>query len=82
MTLTFITEENTIFAVAENQRYKGKMHEELMYAEITPLGDGFQVKWNDDFFTPHLHLTYADAQQYIKENHSQHEPISNGKEWI
>jgi hypothetical protein len=82
MNIAFLDENGTVFAVAQNQKYKQNVYEELMYAEVTPFGNGFTVRWNDNFFSPEPFSSLEEAKQYIKDNHSHHEPESNGKTWL
>lgn len=82
MKLTFIPDGNIVFAVAQNQRYAGLTHEELLFAEIETKGNVSTIRWNDSFFTPEsLPMTAKDAERYVTQNHLEHEPTSNGKKW-
>lgn len=82
MILEFITEAGTTFAVAQNQKYNGKFHDELIYAEITPFNTGFHLRWSDNFFTPEPFTTLEEAKSSVVREHLSHVPESNGKTWV
>lgn len=84
--ITFITEDNTIFAVEQSVEKGGKFYDELMYAEISRLEVGVKLQWEDDWQHP-LYFKSADdnkelliksAQQYVTENYHRHTPFVNG----
>jgi hypothetical protein len=82
MNLTFLSENGTTFAIAQNQKYHGRIHDELMYAEIVPFSNGVHLRWNDNFFSPEPFSSLEEAKQYVKEHHLKHTPESNGKAWV
>jgi hypothetical protein len=82
MKIEFLTEGGTTFAVALNQKFKRRFYEELLFAEVAPMGDGVVVRWNDDFFNPQPFSNIEEAKQTIINEHSSHTPESNGKEWV
>lgn len=71
-----------MYAIAQAQKYKGKVHEELMYAEIEPYNTGCAVRWCDDFFHPEPFSSVEEAQSYVNEYYNRHIPQNNGKRWI
>lgn len=83
MNLLFLPEGDTIFALAQNQTYRGQHHEELIYAEITTHLDSAIIKWNDSFFKPEVlpGATLEVAKRYVQQNHNFHKPESVGKAW-
>jgi hypothetical protein len=83
MKITFEQEGNSIFAVAQNVKYKGKMCDELLYCEIwlgtLPFSVG--IRWEDDYNKPVNADTIEEAKQHILDNYSSHKPHINGKSY-
>jgi hypothetical protein len=79
--LKFIKETSTIYAVLQNEVYKGKMCEEVMFAEIDKVQGGFKVIWEDSHKEPHLFQELADAKQYVMLEYPKHNGFINGKTW-
>lgn len=80
MNITFLSEGDTIFAVAENQKYRGTVHDELLYAEITFKNGINTIRWNDSFFTPEFITgSLDDAKRYVQQNHLEHKPELNSR---
>lgn len=82
MKIEFLLENGTAYVVAKDQKYKGHFHDELIYGEITPFGNGFQLRWSDNFFSPEPFSSVEEAQDYALLNYIAHEPTSNGKVWL
>lgn len=82
MKIEFESEGGTTYAVAKDQRYQNRIHEELLYAEIAVFGNGYVVRWNDNFFSPEPFSNLEEAKQTVVQDHSHHEPQSNGKSWV
>ncbi len=72
-----------IFAIVQNEVWKGKVHEELMFAEIIPgvasMKDCHQIKWEDDFFNAVITTSLSEAKKHVLDNYKNHIPHSNGK---
>jgi hypothetical protein len=89
MKITFEQEGNSIFAVSQNVKYKGKMCDELMFAEIkeqkgdTVLGSlpFFMVHWEDSYSDGVYFPFEWQAKQYVLDNYSSHKPHINGKSY-
>ena len=82
MKIEFLSENGTTYVLATDQKYKGKFHDELIYGEIEPFGNGFALRWSDNFFSPEPFSSIEEAQAYVKQNFTKHEPTSNGKTWV
>ena len=82
MDIKFLLEQGTTYVVAQDQKYKGKFHDELIYGEIEPFSNGFVLRWSDNFFSPEPFSSIEEAQTYAKLNFGKHEPTSNGKSWV
>lgn len=82
MKIEFISEGGTTYVVARDQKHKGKFHDELIYGEITPFGNGYQLRWSDNFFSPEPFSSVEESKQYALANFMKHEPTSNGKVWL
>lgn len=68
------------FAVSKMEVWKGKVHDELMWAEITPDANNntFTVVWEDDYYNPLTANTLDEAKDHIRKNFSKHKPHING----
>lgn len=68
------------FAISTLQVYKGKIHEELMWCEITPMSHMNTVKivWEDDFYKPEYFDTLELAKAHIIKYWHRHSPYVNG----
>lgn len=82
MDIDFLLENGTTYVVAKEQKYKGKFHDELVYGEITPFGNGFQLRWSDNFFSPEPFSNLDEVKQTVLNDYQDHEPQSNGKVWL
>jgi hypothetical protein len=83
------------FAISQLEKYKGKVYDELMWAEITPgiiamkrraIGitpsmpeEAFIVIWEDDWQNKLVFTTLEEAKQHIIKNFHKHVPHNNGK---
>ena len=79
--MKFLKENDTYFAIIQNDVYNGLMCEEIMYAEIEKSSKGWLVRWEDKFNEPHPFQELADAQQYVLLQYHKHTPFINGKSW-
>lgn len=79
--LKFETEGDSIFAITQNDTYKGKLHDELMYAEIQRKDNVCVVTWEDDFKTKINFSTEELAKSHILRDYLKHKPHSNGNSY-
>lgn len=82
MTLTFAEDRSNnyliYFAIAQNEVYRGKIAEELMFAELVPGEDGVKVVWEDDFYHPVILNTLEEAKRFVLNHYYKHTPHVNG----
>ena len=76
--MKFEQEGNTIFAIEQNVMYKGKFHDELMWAEIEEVPGGMQIRWEDDFSNPVEVESMDVAKHYMLVHKHKHTPYING----
>lgn len=89
MKITFEQEDSVLFAIAQNVHYKGKMCDEILYAEIEevsvniPLGhlSVFSLRWEDCWDKDQSFTTQEEAKQYVIANYTSHKPHINGKSY-
>jgi hypothetical protein len=71
------------FAVSYLEKYKGKTHDELLWAEITPTDkkhpEHFKVIWEDDWQKPIYCTSLEEAKSVVLNNWSKHTPHNNGR---
>lgn len=74
------------FAISKMEIWKGKVHDELIWAELTPgmyekddkQFDGIEVVWEDDYYNPTIVNTMEQAKEHIMKNFYKHTPHING----
>lgn len=66
------------FAISKREIWKGKVHDELMWAEILPIITTFKLTWEDDYYNPIIVDTMEQAKEHIMKNFSKHTPHING----
>lgn len=67
------------YAVSQLEVYKGKAHDELLWAEIRQTGDAqFRVVWEDNWQHPEFFGSLAEAKDHIVKTHNKHTPHING----
>lgn len=76
--IDFIEDGNIVYAVSQKTLYKGKMYDELMWAEIEQGKDTVFVRWEDDFMKRHPFLNIDLAKAFITNNTVFHSPHING----
>lgn len=92
MKISFEIEKNvkttSYCAIAQNEKYKGRMRDELLYATLYAgiAEDGYdaiQVKWEDEWNkTDHkIFKTLELAKTHVLENYKDHEPVILGPSW-
>jgi hypothetical protein len=88
--MIFETSENITYAIQKDAKYKGKIHQELLFAEIIEEARSingqyarvFVTRWEDDWFNGvGTSETLDGAKQFVRENFQSHTPISNGKSY-
>jgi hypothetical protein len=77
MQINFIQEHGTIFCVALNEIYQGRIHEELLYGEISPMHGKHWIRFESDWRHPVVKDTLEEAKQYVCDNHYKFNPHSN-----
>lgn len=68
------------FAISTLEVWKGKAHDELMWAELKP-NEGFApctVRWEDDWKTIHSFESLDAAKDHVLKNWQKHSPHVNG----
>ena len=79
MKIKFVQSDGSYFAISENAFYNGRYFDELMWAEITPKGDGFSVKWEDAWNKPEtIPGSFDEVSKHIFSTHKSHKPHING----
>lgn len=67
------------YAISQLEIWRGKAHDELLWAEIRQTGPKeFRVVWEDDWQHPVFVESLAAAKQHILSTYSEHEPHING----
>jgi len=79
--MKFLKENDTVFALIQNEEYKGQMCEEVLFAEINKTSKGYEVLWEDNHREKHLFQDLADAKQYIVLEAHKHSGYINGRVW-
>jgi hypothetical protein len=79
MKIEFEKERGEFFAVAKNAIWNGKVHEELLFAEIVPIGvHTFKLLWEDSYSNPEFFNDLESAKKSVINNYSKHIPFNNG----
>jgi len=79
MTIQYIKEDGTIYAISEDCEYKKRMYDELMWAEIETNDAGdVLLKWEDDYMKPVICESVSQAKTTIQNDHMLHTPHVNG----
>ena len=76
--MKFETENNTIFAIEQNVFYKGRTHDELMWAELIEVPGGIQIRWEDEFNNPIEVESLDIARHHLLIHKHKHTPYING----
>lgn len=79
MRMQFIKENESFFAIAQQQIFKGYNWDEMQFAEITPALGGWMVRWEDDYSNPINFSTLIEAQKHVENSYFKHYPHSNGE---
>jgi hypothetical protein len=75
------------YAISQMEVYKGKLHDELFWAELRPdvlgmIGDKdcvkVQLTWEDDFYNKLYFDTLDEAKKHVNDNWFKHSPHVNG----
>ena len=64
-----------LFAIVELALFRGKIHDELMFAEIF---EDHSVRWEDKYMEPVPCTSLKEAKEHVLKNYHSHEPHSNG----
>lgn len=83
MTINFVEDSTNgyieYYAISELEVYKGKAHDELLWAEIRQVGlKTFRVIWEDAWQEPHFFSSLQEAKDHIIKMYSKHHPHING----
>lgn len=78
MTIEFIKEDNTIFAISTNVLYRSRVYDELMWAEIDYHGTSVTLRWEDDYMKKIMCASVESAKKKVEEEHMTHKPHYNG----
>lgn len=81
MTILFEREGDTTFAIAKNEVFKGRVHDELMYAEIVKTENVFTLFWEDDYKKKYQFSTEELAKAFILREYDRHFPHPNGSSY-
>ena len=76
--MTFEEENDTIFAIEQNVFYKGKYHDELMWAEIKKVGAYWELRWEDSYQEFRSFNLLEHAKHYVLVHKHEHSPHVNG----
>jgi hypothetical protein len=67
------------FAISQMEIWKGKVYDELMWAEIRLVVTRlFRVVWEDAWQAPEFKTTLDEAKAFILQNYAKHTPHING----
>ena len=80
MTIRFEPGDGSYYAVVQNDFWRGRLYEELLFAEVKPKGDNYVVVWEDAWNKPELFEDFMAAKDYIIKNFKNHIPHVNG--WV
>lgn len=78
MKITFIEEDNSIFAVAQNVEKGGKFYDEILYAEILQKDGKIFVIFEDDWQNKLPFENLKTAEEFVKNNYHKHNGHVNG----
>jgi len=82
MTILFEQEGESIFAIAKNEVYRKRVHDELLYAEIKIKAPHLFVVAYEDSYPKEVNFSNLDgAKAEILRNWSSHKPYSNGSNY-
>ena len=82
MNISFNREpDSTLSALSFDVVWKGYWVEELYWADVSKALGSFMVKWNDRYSEPIFFDSEELAKQHVIDNHSQHQPHINGKQY-
>lgn len=67
------------FAISQLEIYKGKAHDELLWAEIRQVGDKrWRLTWEDSWQKPVFVESLIEAKEHVIKEHHKHTPHING----
>lgn len=67
------------YAVSQLEVWKGKAHDELLWAEIRMLTENrWRVVWEDSWQDHSFFNSFHEAKDYVARNYSTHRPHING----
>lgn len=78
MKILFETEGDFIFAIAKNEMWKKKVHDELLFAEITRKENVWYVMWEGEYPKKEQYSSLELAMAQILRDYINHTPYSNG----
>lgn len=80
--MIFINDLNITYAIEQIVIYQGKIHDELMYAEISEENGLYVVRWEDAWNNPATGFPDLDAaKEYITLYYNNHTPFINGRSY-
>lgn len=78
MKIEFITEHNITYAVAFKEVWQGRVHEELLFAEIESRHGKVFLRWESQWGDVIEFRDLESAKLYTLNNYYKFNPISNG----
>jgi len=78
MTIEYIKEDSTIYAISTDCEYKKRIYQELMWAEIDQENGKVILRWEDDFMKKIECESVSQAKTIIQNDHMLHTPHVNG----
>jgi hypothetical protein len=78
MRIVLEQEGGTYYATAYGEELNEYIHEELLYAEVSPSLGAWMVRWESDYFNPQHFDTFDLARKYVLTNYFNYTPLSRG----
>lgn len=80
MNIKFVKDSESWFAISENAVWGGLRYDELLWAEIHPIGiNVWQVRFEDDYNNPVIKNTLGEAKEFVLREYTKHKPFCNSK---